>query len=91
MAATLQTIYDPPLSLRSTSIQGKNRVVLWYSPAVQLAADMSPLAGIEFKELLCDFHYERDVQVLRSIPTLEKVNGKPSAEFWRDAEVQCKK
>jgi hypothetical protein len=36
------------------------------------------------KNLSCDFKAERDTEILRSIRTLEKINDKPAAEFWKD-------
>jgi formylglycine-generating enzyme required for sulfatase activity len=36
------------------------------------------------KELSCDFRPERDAEILRSIKTLEKINGKPAAQFWAE-------
>jgi serine/threonine protein kinase len=50
--------------------------------------DHSSLQGMPLKELRCDFVRERDAEILRSIPTLEKINGKPLAEFWADVEDQ---
>jgi hypothetical protein len=38
------------------------------------------------KELFCDFKPERDTEVLRSIKTLETINGKPAGEFWKEVE-----
>jgi Leucine-rich repeat (LRR) protein len=49
--------------------------------------DLSPLKGMPLKELNCDFQPERDGAILRSIKTLEKINGKPAAEFWKDVEA----
>jgi hypothetical protein len=37
------------------------------------------------KALECDFKPERDAALLRSIKTLEKINDKPAAEFWKVA------
>jgi Leucine-rich repeat (LRR) protein len=51
--------------------------------------DLSPLKGMPLKELHCDFIPARDTAILRSIKTLEKINGKPAKEFW--AEVDAKK
>jgi serine/threonine protein kinase len=45
--------------------------------------DLSPLAGLPLKVLDCDFRPTRDTAVLRSIKTLETINGKPAAEFWK--------
>jgi hypothetical protein len=35
-------------------------------------------------EIVCDVHSKRDAAILRSIKTLEKINGKPAAQFWKD-------
>jgi WD40 repeat protein/serine/threonine protein kinase len=42
--------------------------------AIQVA-DLSPLRGMPLKELHCDFKRERDAPILRSIKTLETING----------------
>jgi Leucine-rich repeat (LRR) protein len=49
-------------------------------------SDLSPLKGMPIKQLICDFKPERDAEIVRSIKTLESINGKPAAEFWRDVE-----
>jgi hypothetical protein len=36
------------------------------------------------KEVYCDFRRERDAEILRSITTLGRINGKPAAEFWKE-------
>ncbi len=48
--------------------------------------DLSLIKDLPLKELDCDFRPERDADILRSIQTLEKINGKPAAEFWREVE-----
>jgi Leucine-rich repeat (LRR) protein len=53
-------------------------------------SDLSPLKGMPLKDLNCDFKPERDADILRSIPTLETINGKPAAEFWKDVGVAPK-
>ena len=50
--------------------------------------DLSPLRGMPLRMLDCNFKPERDTKVLRSIKTLESINGKPTAEFWKDVEGQ---
>ncbi len=45
--------------------------------------DLSPLRGMPLKELRCDFKPERDAKILRSIKTLETINGKSAREFWK--------
>jgi hypothetical protein len=49
-------------------------------------SDLSPLRGMPLKELSCDFQRERDAALLRSLTTLEKINGKPAAEFWKEVD-----
>jgi hypothetical protein len=44
--------------------------------------DLSPLKGMPLKDLRYDFKPERDTEVLRSIITLETINGKPARDFW---------
>ncbi len=51
-------------------------------------SDMSPLRDIPVKTLWCDFKPERDAEILRSIKTLETINGKPAAEVLKDAEAR---
>jgi WD40 repeat protein/serine/threonine protein kinase/Leucine-rich repeat (LRR) protein len=53
--------------------------------------DLSLLRGMPLKVLQCDFKPERDTEVLRSIKTLETINGKPAAAFWKDVEAATKK
>jgi Leucine-rich repeat (LRR) protein len=50
--------------------------------------DLSPLKGMPLKVLWCDFNAERDAALLRSIKTLETINGKPAAEFWKEVEAR---
>jgi Leucine-rich repeat (LRR) protein len=50
--------------------------------------DLSPLAGMPLKHVLGDFQPQRDAAILRSIKTLEKINNKPAAEFWKEFDVQ---
>lgn len=49
--------------------------------------DLSLLKGIPLKTLTCDFQPDRDAEILRSIKTLETINGKPAAEFWKVVEA----
>jgi hypothetical protein len=49
-------------------------------------SDLSPLKGMPLKEICCDFQRERDAEFLRSFTTLEKINGKPAAEFWKEED-----
>lgn len=46
--------------------------------------DLSPLAGMPLTSIKCDFQSDRDAEILQSIKSLERINGKPAAEFWKD-------
>jgi serine/threonine-protein kinase len=43
--------------------------------------DLRPLQGLRLQELWCDYRPERDAEVLRSIKTLEQLNGRPAAQL----------
>ncbi|HVS36450.1 MAG TPA: protein kinase, partial [Gemmataceae bacterium] len=53
-------------------------------------SDFSPLKGLPLKVLYCDFDPKRDAEVLRSIPTLETINGKPAMEVLGQPAVAAK-
>jgi formylglycine-generating enzyme required for sulfatase activity len=48
--------------------------------------DITVLKGMPLKEVVCDFQPARDAVILRGIKTLEKINGKPVAEFWKEVD-----
>jgi Leucine-rich repeat (LRR) protein len=49
--------------------------------------DLSPLRKLPLKELRCDGPALKDVESLRALkPTLEKINGKPASEFWKEVD-----
>jgi hypothetical protein len=50
--------------------------------------DLSPLKAMPLRELWCDIKPERDAEILRSIRTLETINGKPVKEFWKEVEAK---
>jgi hypothetical protein len=47
-------------------------------------ADLSVLKGMPLEQLWCDYSPLRDAGILRSIKTLQELNDKPAAVFWRD-------
>jgi eukaryotic-like serine/threonine-protein kinase len=53
-------------------------------------SDTSPLKNMPLKFIELDFKPERDTELLRSINTLETINLKPAAEFWKEVEQQEK-
>jgi hypothetical protein len=62
-------------------LKGMKLTILWCSDTK--VVDLSPLRDMPLKELWCDFKPNRDAALLRSIRTLEKINGKPAKEFWK--------
>lgn len=54
-------------------------------------SDLSVLRKLPLKSLFCEFKAERDTDLLRSITTLETINFKPAAEFWKEVEQEGKK
>jgi hypothetical protein len=57
--------------------------LLWIGTAV---SDTSPLQGMPLKHVLCDFQRERDAEFLRSFKTLETINSKAAADFWKEVD-----
>ena len=51
---------------------------------------LSPLKGLHLKNLFCKFDASRDAKMLRAIKTLETINGKPVAEFWKEVDAKTK-
>ena len=49
-------------------------------------SDQSPIKDLPLTTVRSDFQPERDAEILRSIKTLETINGKPAAEFWKEVE-----
>ena len=52
--------------------------------------DLSLLKDMPLKGLGCNFKLQRDTEILRSIKTLEHINGKPVAEFWKEVDKAAK-
>jgi hypothetical protein len=51
--------------------------------------DFSPLKDMPtLKFLECDFKPDRDTEILKSMKTLETINGQPVKEFWKDVEAK---
>lgn len=47
-------------------------------------SDVSLLKDMPLKHIGLDFKTERDTAVLRTIKTLETINNKPAADFWKE-------
>jgi Leucine-rich repeat (LRR) protein len=50
-------------------------------------SDLSPIKDAPLKKLRCDFDPKRHTEILRSIKTLEEINGLPVAELWKQVEA----
>jgi hypothetical protein len=40
------------------------------------------------RDVLCDFQPKRDAEILRSIPTLETINGKPAKDILNEVNAK---
>ncbi|MEZ6143048.1 MAG: protein kinase [Zavarzinella sp.] len=49
--------------------------------------NLAPVKGMPLKTIRCNFNYQRDCQLLREIKTLEKINDRPAADFWKTMEL----
>jgi hypothetical protein len=65
-------------------LRGMPLQVLWWGGSG--VNDTSPLKGMPLKDIHCDFQRERDGAFLRSFNTLETINGKSAAEFWKEVD-----
>src|SRR5262249_61847021 len=63
-------------------LRGMPLQLLWWGGSA--VSDLSPLRGMPLKEVYCDFRRKRDARFLRSLKSLEKINGKAAAEFWKE-------
>jgi WD40 repeat protein len=63
----------------------KDMPMMWLTMEGTKVSDLSPLRHMPLRTFSGDFNAERDEPILRSIKTLEKINGKPAAEFWQEA------
>jgi Leucine-rich repeat (LRR) protein len=48
--------------------------------------DLTPIKGMPLQTLYCDFKADRDAAILRSIKTLETINGKTAKAFWKEVD-----
>ena len=55
-----------------------------------VVTDLSPLKDLPLKNLNCDFQPDRDAKVLRAIKTLQTINGKKAADFWKEVDANPK-
>lgn len=82
-------------SLRTLVLDGTQLSDLRILSGLQLVAlgvqrttisDLSPLKGMPLRNFICTSWTQRDADLLRTISTLEWINHKPAAEFWRKVE-----
>ncbi len=53
------------------------------SCALTKVTDLTPLKGLPLQELECDAGLLPKAVFLRSLKSLQKINGKPAAQFWK--------
>jgi serine/threonine protein kinase len=50
--------------------------------------DLTPLRGMSLQAISLQFTPLTDTEVVRSIKTLKRINDKPTADFWKEANTQ---
>jgi hypothetical protein len=55
----------------------------WITVQNTKLSDLSPLRGMPLSQIYLDFDSKRDGEILHSLTTLQKINDKPAAEFWK--------
>lgn len=58
----------------------------WLQSQSTNVSDLTQLKDLPLKYLWLDFQPTRDTALLRAMPTLEYINDKPVAEFWKDVD-----
>jgi serine/threonine protein kinase/Leucine-rich repeat (LRR) protein len=53
-------------------------------------SDLAPLRDMPLQSISCGFQPDRDSAVLRSIRTLERIDNRPAAEFWKEIDARQK-
>ncbi len=48
--------------------------------------DLSPLKGMPLTRIRLTFRPERDTELVRSLTTLQHINEKPAADFWKEVD-----
>jgi serine/threonine protein kinase/Leucine-rich repeat (LRR) protein len=69
-------------------LKGMKLTTLWCDGTK--VTDLSPLKGMPLQDLRCDFKAERDTEILRSIKTLQRINDKPAADFWKEVDQEAR-
>jgi tRNA A-37 threonylcarbamoyl transferase component Bud32/Leucine-rich repeat (LRR) protein len=75
-----------PLTRVSDLSPLRGMTLIYVDVSATPVSDLSVLKGMPVKWLRCDFQRERDAELLRSLTTLEKINLKPAAEFWKEVD-----
>jgi hypothetical protein len=60
----------------------------WFECHQTKVSDLAPLKGMPLKTLKCNFEPERDAEILRSIKTLETINGQAAEAFWKEVDAK---
>jgi hypothetical protein len=60
----------------------------WIKMESTRVADIAPLRGMPLKTLDISFQMKRDAEILRSITTLETINGQSRDAFWKEVDAK---
>lgn len=58
----------------------------WITVQNTKVSDLSPLKGMPLSQIYLDFEAKRDGDFLRSFTSLQKINTKPAADFWKKVD-----
>jgi hypothetical protein len=54
-------------------------------------SDLTPLLAMPLKTLRFDVPPGRDTKILRSLTTLQQINGQSAADFWKEVDTAASK
>jgi hypothetical protein len=46
--------------------------------------DLTPLKGMPLRSIACPIRRQQDRDLLRSLKTLQRINGKSAVQFWKE-------
>jgi serine/threonine protein kinase/formylglycine-generating enzyme required for sulfatase activity len=64
----------------------KTLKIEWLNVRGMPLTDLTLLKEMPLKELHVDLQTQQDIEIVRAIKTLETINGKPAAEFWKEVD-----
>jgi serine/threonine-protein kinase len=83
----LRELYITGTKVSDLSPLGGMQLHVLYCSNTQVS-DLSPLRGMPLKDIKCNFEPKRDAELLRSMATLETINGQPAKKFWKEVDAK---